>query len=155
MSYKYLSFSIAITFISFIVGMAVNAVLKKTNFYNNKLAYLNFIKSEKLNKWFGVDIVKWVVKNTPFKYFNQNLKLKNKIEKTDLHVLRNEMTSSEIDHLIGFVFVSIFALVKFYKTEWLFGITIMFVNIWMNFIPSLLQQQNKRRIDKLIKKCNF
>lgn len=148
---KYISFSIAITFISFIVGMAVNAILKKTKFYNNRLSKLNLIKSEKLNKCLGVDIVKWVVKNTPFKYFNQKLKLRNKIEIADLHILRVEMTSSEIDHLIGFVFVMFFVLMKFYKTEWLFGLTILIVNILMNLSPSLLQQQNKRRIDKLIK----
>ena len=154
MANKYLSFSIAITFISFIVGIAVNIVLKKTKLYNNELSHLNFIKSEKLNKWFGVDIVKWIVKNTPFKYFNQKLKLRNKIEKTDLLKLRKEMTSSEIEHLIGFVFVTIFTFLKFYKTEWLFGVTIMIVNILMNLNPSLLQQQNKRRIDKLIKKLS-
>jgi hypothetical protein len=134
------------------VGMAVNVLLKNTPFYNNKLSNLNFIKSEILNKYFGVDMVKWIVKNTPFKYFNQKLKLRNKIEKTDLYELRKEMTSSEIDHLIGFVFIAIFALMKFYKTEWLFGLIIMTVNILMNLHPSLLQQQNKRRIDKVIKK---
>ena len=149
---KYLSFSIAITFISFIVGMAVNVLWKNTPFYNNELSNLNFIKSKILNKYLGVDIVKWIVKNTPLKYFNQKLRLRNKIEKTNLHELRKEMTSSEIDHLIGFVFVAIFALMKFYKTEWLFGLTIMIVNILMNLHPSLLQQQNKRRIDTLIKK---
>jgi ABC-type protease/lipase transport system fused ATPase/permease subunit len=134
------------------VGMAINVLLRNTPFYNNKLSNLNFIKSKMLNTYFGVDIVKWIVKNTPFKYFNRKLKLRNKIEKTDLHALRKEMTSSEIDHLIGFVFVAIFALIKFYKTEWLFGLTIMTVNILMNLHPSLLQQQNKRRIDKVIKK---
>ncbi|RDC56332.1 hypothetical protein DU508_12060 [Pedobacter chinensis] len=154
MTYKYLSFSIAITFISFIVGMAINAILKKTEVYNNELSNLNFVKSEKLNEWIGVDVVKWIVKNTPFKYFNQKLKLRNKIEKSDLLNLRKEMTSSEIDHLIGFAFVTIFALVKFYKAELFFGFTIMIVNILMNLYPSLLQQQNKRRIDKLIKKCS-
>lgn len=152
MVYKYLSFSIAITFISFMIGMAVNALLKNIPFYNNELSNLNFIKSRMLNKYFGVDLVKWIIKNTPFKYFNQKLKLRNKIEKTDLHELRKEMTSSEIDHLIGFVFVAIFALMKFYKTEWLFGLTIMTVNIVMNLHPSLLQQQNKRRIDNVIKR---
>lgn len=151
MIHKYLSFSIAITFISFMVGMAINALWKNTPFYNNKLSNLNFIKSRILNKYLGVDIVRWIVKNTPFKYFNQKIKLRNKIEKTDLHTLRKEMTSSEIDHLIGFVFVAIFALIKFYKAEWLFGLTIMIVNILMNLHPSLLQQQNKRRIDKVIK----
>jgi len=83
-----LSFSIAITFIFFMVGMAINALWKDTPFYNNKLSNLNFIKSKMVNKYFGVDIVKWIVKNTPFKYFNQKLKLSNKIEKTDLQELR-------------------------------------------------------------------
>lgn len=113
---------------------------------------MNFVKSEKLNKWIGVSVVKWIVKNTPFKYFNQKLKLRNKIEKSDLLKLRQEMTSSEIDHLIGFAFVTFFAMVKFYKAELLFGLTIMIVNVLMNLYPSLLQQQNKRRIDKLIEK---
>ncbi|MBL0012577.1 MAG: hypothetical protein IPP30_02120 [Flavobacterium sp.] len=154
MTYKYISFSIAITFISFLVGMAVNSLLKKTKFYDNELSNLNFVKSEKLNQWLGVDLVKWMVKNTPFKYLNQKLKLNNTIEKADLHQLRQEMTSSEIDHLIGFVFVTIFALLKVYKSEWLFALTIMIVNILMNLHPSLLQQQNKRRIDKILSRTN-
>ena len=62
------------------------------------------------------------------------------------------MTISEIDNLIGFVFVTIFALVKFYYLDFLFGLTIMMVNILMNLYPSLLQQQNKRRIDRSIKR---
>jgi len=34
-------------------------------------------------------------------------------------------------------------------------LTIMVVNILMNLYPSLLQQENKRRIDKLIKRQNL
>ncbi|HRF99483.1 MAG: hypothetical protein U0W65_05045 [Bacteroidia bacterium] len=151
MTYKYLSYSIALTFFSFIVGMMINSVIKKTKFYNNELTNINLIKSETLNKLLGVDLVKWIVKNTPFKYFNQKLKLKNKTEKTDLYTLRKEMTNSEIEHLIGFVFVLIFVCIKFYKTEWQFGLTMIIINLLMNLNPSLLQQQNKRRIDKLIK----
>lgn len=152
MAGEYLSFSIAITFISFIVGMIVNAMLKQTQYYHTRLSNLNFLQSEKWNKWIGLGFVKWIVKNTPYKYLNDRLKLKSKIEKTDLITLRRDMTKSEIDHLIGFAFVTIFALVKFYKTEWLFGLIIMIVNTLMNLYPSLLQQQNKRRIDKLLKK---
>lgn len=151
MTYKYLSYSIALTFFSFIVGMMINSVIKKTKFYNNELTNINLIKSETLNKLLGVGLVKWIVKNTPFKYFNQKLKLKNKTEKTDLYTLRKEMTNSEIEHLIGFVFVLIFVCIKFYKTEWQFGLTMIIINLLMNLNPSLLQQQNKRRIDKLIK----
>ena len=131
--------------------MIINAILRKTEFYNKKLSNLNFIKSQNLNRIIGIGIFKWVVKNTFFKYFNQKLKLKRKIEKTDLNKLRNEMTKSEIEHLIGFVFVTIFAFVKFFSANFLFGFIIMIVNILMNLYPSLLQQENKRRIDKLIK----
>lgn len=152
MAYKYLSFSIAIAFISFIMGMAINAVLRRTVFYNNKLSSLNFVKNETLNKVIGIGIFKWVIKNTFLKFFNQKLKLKKKIEKTDLDRLRNEMTIAELDHLIGFVFVTVFAIVKSYSHDFLFGLTIMAVNILMNLYPSLLQHENKRRIDKLLKR---
>jgi hypothetical protein len=149
-----LSLSISIMFFSFIVGMGGNAILKKTEFYKSELSNLNFIKSQTLNKWLGVDIVRWAVINTPFKYFSQHLKLKNKIEKNDLYKLRNGMTDSEIGHLVGFsfVFIMIFVLVKFYTFKWTDGLIIMIVNILMNLNPLLLQQQNKRRIDKLMKK---
>ncbi|WP_273243787.1 MULTISPECIES: hypothetical protein [unclassified Flavobacterium] len=152
MIYKYLTFGIAITFISWIVGMAVNAVLRKTEYYNKSLSNLNFIENEKWNKFIGLGIFKWIVKNTFFKFFNQKLKLKKKIEKTELNNLRNEMTISEIDHLIGFGFVAVFALVKVWNSYYLFGLVIMIVNILMNLYPSLLQQENKRRIDKLMGK---
>lgn len=150
--YKYLLLSISITFISWIIGMSINAVLRKTEFYNKNLSSLNFIKSENLNKIIGIGIFKWIVKNTFFKYLNQKLKLKKKIEKTDLNKLRNEMAITEIDHLIGFFFVTIFVFVKFFNFNYLFGLIMMTVNILMNLYPSLLQQENKRRIDKLIKK---
>jgi len=65
--------------------------------------------------------------------------------------LRKEMTFSEISHLIGFGFVTIFALAKFINGTYLFGLIIMIVNVLLNLYPSLLQQENKRRIDRLIK----
>lgn len=152
MLYKYLSFSISIAFISFIVGMMINAFLRKTPLYRNHLSNLNFVKSEKLNDIIGIGVIKWVVKNTFLKFFNQKLTIKGKIEKTDLNKLRDEMTISEIDHLIGFVFVTVFALVKTYSHNLMFGLTIMLVNVAMNLYPSLLQQRNKRRIDRLLQK---
>lgn len=146
---KYLTFSISISFISWVIGMIFNSILMKTEYYKN-LSSLNIIKSKTLNKKIGLANFKWIVKNTPFKYFNQKLKLKNKIEITELNELRKEMTISEISHLIGFGFVAIFALAKFINVNYLFGFIIMIMNTLMNLYPSLLQQANKRRIDKLI-----
>src|SRR5689334_9199824 len=117
MIYKYLSFGISISIISWIVGMAIGSVLRKTEFYGQKLSNLNFITGYSLNKIIGLDVFKWIVKNTFFKFFNQKLKLKNKAEKTDIHKLRDEMTISEIDHLIGFMFVTVFVFIKFYKAQ--------------------------------------
>jgi hypothetical protein len=153
MIYFYLSISISIIFLSFIVGMITNGVMKKTKFYNNHLINLNFVENDKLNKYIGVEVVKWIVRNTPFKYFNQFIKIKGKIEKAGLIKLREDMTNSEIGHLVGFVFVIIVALLIFIKTKFFLGMAIILtVNVLMNLYPSLLQQQNKRRIDKLIKK---
>ncbi|WP_167397992.1 glycosyl-4,4'-diaponeurosporenoate acyltransferase CrtO family protein [Pedobacter paludis] len=146
---KYLTFGISITFISWIVGMIINAFLIKTTFYDKNLTSLNFIKSKKLNKRIGIGIVKWIVKNTFFKFFNPNLKMKRKIELSELDQLRKEMTLAEINHLIAFGFVAIFAIVAVVKSNYMSALIMMLVNILMNLYPSLLQQENKRRIDKL------
>lgn len=132
--------------------MLINAFLRKTDFYAKYLNHLNFIKSETLNKVIGMHFFKWVVKNTFFKFFNQKLKVKNKVEKSDLVKLRAEMTTSEIDHLIAFIFVTCFALGAFYNFKFKSAGIMMLINVFMNLYPSLLQQENKRRIDKFINK---
>ncbi|HRN72228.1 MAG TPA: hypothetical protein PLM81_03805 [Ginsengibacter sp.] len=147
---KYLSFSFSIVFISWIVGMVINFYLKKTAFYNKKLTSLNFIRSERINRILGIGVFKWIVKNTFFRFFNQKIKLSGRFDKADLVALRNEMTSSEIDHLIAFVFVMVFVVIKVIKDDFLLGGIIMGVNIIMNLYPSLLQQEHKRRIDRLM-----
>jgi hypothetical protein len=143
------TFGISISFISWIIGMLLNGILIKTKYYK-KLSNLNFIESKTLNKNIGIDYFKWIVKNTFFKFFNQKIKIKNK--KVDLTEIRNEMTLSEISHLIGFAFVTIFAIYKSFTLSLVFGLSMMIPNILMNLYPSLLQQENKRRIDKLTKR---
>jgi len=145
---KYITFSFAISVISWIVGMVVNAGLIKTPFYKQYLTKLNFITDENLNRYIGIGIFKWIIIHSLFKYFNPKLSLKKKIIISELPDLRNEMTIAEISHLIGFVFVMGFALVKVGQGYYLFALVMLIVNILMNLYPSLLQQQNKRRIDK-------
>lgn len=147
---KYLLFSASISFISWIVGMVVNAVLMKTDHYQ-KLSELSFIESKVFNKKLGLPYFKWIVKNTPFKFFNPNIRLNAKAEYGELVKLRKEMTFSEISHLAGFVFVAVFGIVKLIDGQYLFTLIIMVVNTLMNLYPSLLQQENKRRIDRLLK----
>jgi len=149
---KYLTFGISISIISWIVGMILNSILVKTEYYK-KISNLNFISSKTLNQSIGIEYFKWIIKNSFFKFFNQKIKIKDK--KTELTEIRKEMTVAEISHLIGFMFVTFFAIYKGITHHYLFGLTIMIVNILMNLYPSLLQQENKRRIDKLIKRQNI
>jgi len=146
---KYLTFGISISFISWMVGMILNSILVKTGYYE-KLSNLNFIESKHTNNKIGIRYFKWVVKNTFFKFFNQKIKLENK--NVELTEIRKEMTIAEISHLIGFIFVTFFAVYKSFTHNLLFGLVIMLVNTLMNLYPSLLQQENKRRIDQLIKR---
>jgi hypothetical protein len=148
---KYLTFGFAISFISWIVGMIVNAALIKTPYYNQKLSNFNFLSNENLNKYIGIEIFKWLIIHSIFKYFNPKLSLKKKINVSELADLRNEMTIAEMGHLIGFCFVTVFVLVKLINGNYLFAFIILIVNILMNLYPSLLQQQNKRRIDQYTK----
>ena len=150
--FTYITFSVSVAFISWIVGMIITALVQKTNFYNRQLSNLNFIKSEAFNKIIGIIIIKWIVKYTFFKFFNQKLKIDRKINISDLRNLRTEMTKSEIDHLFAFMFVMIFVIMIILKNKYLFAFIVLLVNIIMNLYPSLLQQQNKRRIDKLLLK---
>ena len=131
------TFGISMSFISWIVGMVFNGILMKTKYYEKVL-----------NKRIGIKYFKLIVKNTFFKFFNQKIKLE--IKNADLTEIRREMTLSEISHLIGFVFVVIVAIHKSITTGIIFGLTMMVPNILMNLYPSLLQQENKRRIDKIL-----
>ena len=65
---KYLTFGISISFISWIVGMIMNSILVKTEYYK-KISNLNFIASKTLNKNIGIEYFKWIVKNTFFQIF--------------------------------------------------------------------------------------
>lgn len=152
MIFNYLSFSISIVFLSFIIGMIMTALVRTTDFYEKKISNLNFIKNEVTNKIIGIDVIKWIVKNTFFKILNQKLKIERKMNLFDLKNIRNEMTKSEIDHLFAFLFVAIFILFKIFEQKYLLSLVLLFVNIIMNLYPSLLLQQNKRRLDKLITK---
>lgn len=54
--------------------------------------------------------------NTFFKFFNPKLKFGRSVNLKELKTIRNEMTKSEIEHLIAFVFASFLLLLNFIIT---------------------------------------
>jgi len=150
MMIKYFSFSLAVAFVSWIVGMIISALLSKTDFKQSRLSNLNFIKNEKINKLLGLEQFKWLIMHSFFKFFNPKLSIKKRISVTELGEYRSEMTTAELNHLFAFVFMGIFVLIKLLYGYYLFALVMLLVNILMNLYPSLLQQQNKRRIDRYL-----
>ena len=145
----YITFGISISFISWLIGMIFNQLLLKTSYYK-ELTNLNFIESKTINKWIGLREFQWIVKNIFFKFFNQKIKIDSR--KADLTEIRMEMSIAEISHLIAFIFVMLVAVIQWLAVGFLFAVVIMIFNVLLNLYPSLLQQENKRRIDQLIRR---
>ncbi|XZE43803.1 hypothetical protein SH467x_003376 [Pirellulaceae bacterium SH467] len=141
------TFGLSISLVSWMVGIIGNGLLQGTSYFG-KLSHLNFIPSKALNRAIGIEQFKWVVKNSFFRFLNQSIKVEGK--QTDLNSIRHQMTLAEVGHLIGFLFVAAFALYQSFNVSVLFGLAMMIPNIILNGYPSLLQQENKRRIDKLL-----
>ena len=141
--------SIVFTFVSWTIGLILNNAIKNTRFYS-KLSHLNFIKKESINRAIGMDAVKWIIKNSFFKYFNQKLKFKTRPSISQLQETRKEMTYSEIGHFIGFIFILVIIAIKLLKGHITFAFILFIFNIIFNLYPSLLQQQNKKRIDRIL-----
>lgn len=146
-----ISFSLSMIFFSWILGHFTNELLKKKKDFYAKISNFVFIRNDCYAKLIGVDWFKWIVRKSFFKYFNQNLIIKRKFNFSRLRELRNEMTSSEISHLVGFGLVLIIILILITMKKFEFVTILLILNILMNFYPSLLQQVNKRRIDKILK----
>jgi hypothetical protein len=147
---RYLTFSFAIAVISWVVGMIISALFSRTEFYQKRLCHLDFIKDEKVNQLLGLEPFKWVIIHSLFKFLNTKLSIKKRILASELVRYRSEMTTAELNHLFAFVFMGIFILIKIFNGLYLFAMVMTIINILMNLYPSLLQQQNKRRIDRYL-----
>lgn len=142
-------FGLSLSVVSWMVGIIGNALLLKTKSYK-KLSHLNFIPSKAMNKALGIEQFKRLVKNSFFRFLNQAIRVEGK--QTDLAAIRHQMTLAEVSHLIGFAFVGIAAVYQSFAISLIFGVTMMLPNLVLNLYPSLLQQENKRRIDLLLKR---
>jgi len=144
-----LSLGLSLSIVSWTVGIVGGALLQKTRYFE-RLSHLNFMPSQALNRALGIAQFKWIVKNSFFRFLNQSIKVEGK--DTDLASIRFQMTLAEVDHLIAFLFVAAAALYQIIAVSLTFGLSMMIPNVVLNLYPSLLQQENKRRIDRLLRR---
>ncbi|SDD74778.1 hypothetical protein SAMN04488104_105317 [Algoriphagus faecimaris] len=142
--------SISIIFTSMIVGFLVNERIKNISFYH-QLSDFVFIKNDRINQSIGVGVMKFLVSKTFWNKFNPKLRIDGKPDLAELKELYKEMISAEISHLIGFVGVFFISIGSFLVGKYEFGFVLLVLNIIFNLYPSLLQQQNKKRIKSMIK----
>ncbi|MDP6557600.1 MAG: hypothetical protein QGG71_23245 [Pirellulaceae bacterium] len=146
-----IAYILKVIVISWMAGHALTLILKRV-ISLNKLLQLNFIGNEKVNKLIGVGVLKWVLVNSFIKYFNRRLQISDKKPNlTKLIELREEMAYAETVHLIGFAYVMVRVFVNITNDEtYSMNAALFAVNMIGNFYPVLLQQLNKRRIDRLL-----
>jgi len=143
-------FAISFTFSLSIIGLLVNHAIKSRPFYS-KISNLNFIKSEAANRYLGVVLFKKVLVISFWKHLNPTLKISERPNLKKLLVLRNEMTSAEIGHLVALICTFIAVIVMYQKHYYEDAIIpVLVCNIVFHVYPPLVQQYNKRRLDKII-----
>jgi hypothetical protein len=144
-----LTFGLSLSFISWMVGIVGNALLLKAG-YIERLSNLNFLPSQAQNDLLGIGVFRRIVKGSVFRFLNQGIRVDG--THADLAALRHQMTLAETSHLLGFCFVAIAAVYQGFHVSLAFGLSMMIPNVVLNGYPSLLQQENKRRIDRLLER---
>lgn len=142
--------AIALTFVSWTIGLLLNNAIKKTNFYS-LISNFSFVKSTSLNKTLGLNLFGWIIKNSFFKVFNQKLKFEKIPTVEDLQQIRKEMVYAEVGHIIGFIFLLFVIIYQIINANTIYVIILFVFNIVFNLYPILLQQYNKKRIDRILK----
>ncbi len=143
-------YSTSITFSSMLLGIAINGFLKKKAFYKN-LSNFHFIKDDLFYKILGINMIRWLVSKTYWKYANPHFIIKKRPGVAELLAMRSEMTNAEISHLAGFVIVGVVSVFLLINQKLEFSIILTIMNILFNLYPALLQQKNKSRISQFLK----
>ncbi|TXE17658.1 hypothetical protein ES692_08825 [Psychroserpens burtonensis] len=139
------------TLASWTIGLLLNNAIKSMPFYS-LISNFNFIKKESTNRAIGLTGFKWLVKHTFFKYFNQKLKFKTRPSTSELQDIRTEMVYAEIGHFVTFIAILVVSVIKLINGLATYAVILFIFNIIFNLYPSLLQQQNKTRIDRILKR---
>lgn len=147
LAWNALAFGTSMSVVSWMVGIIGISVLAKSPLYQ-RLQHLNFIPGSGANRYLGIWVFRWIVRDTPLRFFNPAVRLRE--GRADLARVRNAMTHAEVSHLIGFGFVAIVAVYMGFAVGWTFAALMTLPNVVLNLYPALLQQENKRRIDRLL-----
>jgi len=141
---------IFLLFISFTIGVLIDPMIKSTEWYK-KMVTKNYI-NDRMTKNIGVLWIRKLIVNSPLKYFNLNVYIKDRPKKEDLIEMKKHMDTAEMSHLIAFYILLILCIVYvFIGKDWRLILSIFILNLLFNLYIVFLQQYNKRRINRFLK----
>ncbi len=144
-----LNYAIAFTFLSFIIGVFAELLLRKMPFYGWISARYLFA-DPKTYESLGVERFRKILLATPLRMFNDKIKLPKNRDLQLLKNVRKHIATAEVSHWVGFAVMLVLTVYAWSSYGPKIGVSLVFFNIVGNLYPCLLQQYNKRRLYELI-----
>ncbi|NYE59149.1 hypothetical protein FHW58_000301 [Duganella sp. 1224] len=140
---------IAVMFLSFIIGLFADLVLRRMPIYG-WISSRYLFSDARTYEMLGVAWFRKILLATPLRMLNANIKPpKNR----DLHLLkdvRQHIATAEVSHWVGFAVMLLLTGYVWSSSGPKTGLGFVFFNVVGNLYPCLLQQYNKRRLYQLI-----
>ncbi|MGV7207424.1 hypothetical protein ACLB1G_06185 [Oxalobacteraceae bacterium A2-2] len=140
---------IAVMFLSFIIGLFADYVLRKTSLYA-WLSQRYLFSDERSYETIGVGLYRKILLATPLRMFNPNIKLPKTRDLRLLKDIRQHMATAEVSHWAGFAVMMAVTVYAWNAAGPKTGASFIVLNAVGNLYPCLLQQYNKRRLHQLI-----
>ena len=140
---------ILIMFLSFVVGMFADPILRRSTDYESLSTKYLFSRSQTYER-LGVLWYRWFLQVTPFGSFNKEIRFTKNRDLDTLKVVRDRIASAEMSHWVGFVVMLGMTAIAWWYRGAVVGFSYLVFNWLGNVYPCLLQQYNKRRLGRLI-----
>ncbi len=146
---KILDNAIAAMFLSFLVGMLGNAMLRRLEIYE-RLSNMSLFSDPRSFENMGILWFRKFLLATPLCFFNTNIRFSSNRSTEALDSIRKHMANAEVSHWVGFAAMMGMTVVAWWYRGSTVGLAYVFFNTIGNLYPCLLQQYNKGRLEQLI-----
>lgn len=140
---------IAVMFLSFIIGVFADLLLRRMPFYGWMSARFLFADAKTYER-LGVERFRRILLATPLRMFNTNIKLPKNRDLQMLKDIRKHIATAEVSHWVGFAVMMVVTVYAWSSYGPKVGASFVVFNTLGNLYPCLLQQYNKRRLYQLI-----
>jgi hypothetical protein len=145
---------LSVIMVSWLFGLLVTAYLKNQPYYS-AISSLYFLNNQRMYTIIGIPFFKWLVTKTVYRHLNKNIKFRTRPDRNELVNVRSAMTESEVLHAVAFVFVILTGVpVLLIQGDYIMAFYLMVLNVVFNLYPTLLQQYNKTKLDKVMETLN-